>query len=262
MRVLRSRVAIAVVALVIGAGVATGIAMAAIPDSTNGTVTVCYPTTGTNKGALRVIDYQSGQRCNAGEASVTWPGMVCSGYPHASIDWHGCDFHNAGLQNQYFYAANLSTTKLNSAILNGANLNLANLTSANLSGAYLKAAKLHGANLTNANMSNAVIWNSGTLKTDMTNVAGLTSAQLRSVYQVTWGTRCGVTYGPNLQGVDLHGVSLAGFDLRGAGMMAAPATMNNMNLSGAKSRRREPQWRERPSQHLQQCEPLVRLDGR
>ena len=80
-RVLRSRPMVATVAFIVGIAIATGVAWAAIPDSTTGTITACYPTSGTNQGVLRVIDYQSGQRCGTGEASLTWS----KGSPRSSI---------------------------------------------------------------------------------------------------------------------------------------------------------------------------------
>jgi Pentapeptide repeats (8 copies) len=72
LRALKSRPAIAVVAFVVGATVAAGIAWAAVPSSTTGMITACYPTAGADKGALRVIDYQAGERCRSGEAQVRW----------------------------------------------------------------------------------------------------------------------------------------------------------------------------------------------
>lgn len=54
-----------VVACVLAAGVASGVAWAAIPDGT-GTIHACY---GTSERALRVVDAGS---CNTGEAAVAW----------------------------------------------------------------------------------------------------------------------------------------------------------------------------------------------
>lgn len=68
----RSRVFVACVASTVTAIVVGGVSWAVIPDSANGTITACYPTSGTNKGALRVIDYQAGQRCATGEAALQW----------------------------------------------------------------------------------------------------------------------------------------------------------------------------------------------
>jgi hypothetical protein len=61
------------IGIVVGLAAGGTFAWAAIPDTTTGAVTACYPTSGTTKGALRVIDYQSGQRCPAGQAMLTWP---------------------------------------------------------------------------------------------------------------------------------------------------------------------------------------------
>lgn len=58
----------AIVATVLGGG----IAYAAIPNSTSGQITACYPTSGANQGKLRIIDQQAGQHCTAGERSISW----------------------------------------------------------------------------------------------------------------------------------------------------------------------------------------------
>lgn len=52
---------------------AGGVAYAAIPSSTSGTISGCYvTTTGPTKGALKVIDAQAGATCPAGTAPLTW----------------------------------------------------------------------------------------------------------------------------------------------------------------------------------------------
>ena len=73
----------------------------------------------------------------------------CLGYPHADVDWHGCDLHGA----------NLSAQNLAGADLSGANLTNANLTNANLRGADLSGANLTGATLTGADRT-GVVWSS------------------------------------------------------------------------------------------------------
>lgn len=60
------------VGLVIGLATGGTFAWASIPNSTTGAVNACYPTSGTSKGALRVIDYQAGARCASGEALLSW----------------------------------------------------------------------------------------------------------------------------------------------------------------------------------------------
>lgn len=47
-----------------------GAAWAAIPDTSTARITACYPTSGTSKGSLRVID--TGQSCRSGERAVSW----------------------------------------------------------------------------------------------------------------------------------------------------------------------------------------------
>lgn len=72
MGVFRSRMLAACVAGAVVTGVIGGVAWAAIPDSASSTITACYPTSGTSKGVLRVIDYQAGARCAAGQATLQW----------------------------------------------------------------------------------------------------------------------------------------------------------------------------------------------
>ena len=57
--------------LIIGLFVAGGIAVAAIP-STSGRITACYATTGSNKGVVRIIDSDSGERCKSNERAIAW----------------------------------------------------------------------------------------------------------------------------------------------------------------------------------------------
>jgi hypothetical protein len=71
-RLVKSRPAVAIVAFILGATVAVGVAWAAIPGSATGTITACYPTSGSEKGVLRVIDEQAGVNCGAGQAKVRW----------------------------------------------------------------------------------------------------------------------------------------------------------------------------------------------
>ncbi len=62
----RTSVIVGTVVLTLAAG---GTAYAAIPNSTTGVITGCYPTL---LGNLRVIDAQAGQRCNLLEKQLTW----------------------------------------------------------------------------------------------------------------------------------------------------------------------------------------------
>jgi uncharacterized protein YjbI with pentapeptide repeats len=198
------------VGLVVGLAAGGTFAWAAIPNSTSGNITACYPTSGTSKGALRVIDYESGARCAAGEALVSWGSTRCNGFPRPGVDWHGCDFQYANVNYQNFIGANLSGITLsgsqsngvrfNSANLSGANLstavvarsyfNGANLRTANLSGVGMAGSDFAGANVTGANFTNASIAGQGPLNssspstwttTKLRNVVGLTSAQLKTV---------------------------------------------------------------------------------
>lgn len=76
------------------------------------------------------------------------PGVaVCSGFPHYTIDWHGCDLRFANLSN-----AVLSVADLRGANLGGANLAGANLAGANLTQIYSLTTTLLAADLTNASL--------------------------------------------------------------------------------------------------------------
>ena len=70
-RLLRSRVFVGVIALLVGASVASGLAWASIPNSTSGVITACYSKTLATK-TLRVIDVQAGQRCSSSENTLSW----------------------------------------------------------------------------------------------------------------------------------------------------------------------------------------------
>ena len=160
------RVAIGV-GLVGGLTAAAGIAYASIPDS-GGVFHGCV-----NKatGVLRVIDTAKtgalGSCIASGplaETAISWnqtgpkgpqgpagpqgaPGITtnCVGYPHADIDWHGCDLHGAVLGD---------------ASLQGAGMNL---SGANLSGANMEDIWANGVNLRNANLSAADLSSPGGL---------------------------------------------------------------------------------------------------
>ena len=64
----RSRVLFGALGLLIGLGATA--AWAAIPSSTTGRITACYPKTGAK--ILRVIDAQAGGACSASETKVSW----------------------------------------------------------------------------------------------------------------------------------------------------------------------------------------------
>ena len=60
---------------------------------------------------------------------------VCGGYPHAGIDWSGCNLTGAFLANQTLSGANLTNANLAGANITGADFTSANFTGANLTGA-------------------------------------------------------------------------------------------------------------------------------
>jgi uncharacterized protein YjbI with pentapeptide repeats len=206
------------VGLMVGLAAGGTAAWAAIPDSTSGRVTTCYPTSGTNQGVLRVIDYQGGAQCGAGEATLTLGSGTCNGIPHESVDWHGCNLRRADLTGAY--------------------LGLANLGGADLTGANLAGARLMYANVTNANFTDANLYPvGGATKTNLWGVVGLSSVQLRSIKQVPGSANCPgtVVTGPMLQSVILSGLNLSGFDLHGA--VFATGRIASTNLSNANLQR-------------------------
>ncbi|MGQ0831891.1 MAG: pentapeptide repeat-containing protein [Microthrixaceae bacterium] len=224
MKRLVTGIAIGVVA---GLLVGGGFVWATIPNSSTGVVTACYPTSGPSQGALRVIDAQSGQTCNADEQQIGLPSQQCNGYPLAGVDWHNCDLHKAYLNAQYLEGSNLSGANLSGANLTRSDLTRANLTGANLSGANLPAANLQGANVMGANFTNAKL-SPYTLKsttgvggyTRLSGAAGFTSAMLRSVANASHQPPCfsqypGIT-GPDLRWISFGSMNLTGFDFSGA----------------------------------------------
>ena len=69
---MRSKLLVALVSCLVTAAVVGGFALASIPGSGSATITACFPTSGASKGQLRVIDYQAGARCAAGEQVLSW----------------------------------------------------------------------------------------------------------------------------------------------------------------------------------------------
>jgi hypothetical protein len=74
-----------VIGLIVGLAAGGTFAWAAIPDSLVGTIAACYPTSGPDKGLLRVVDHQAGRACGKGQALLQWPtrGFRWGG------QWHG-----------------------------------------------------------------------------------------------------------------------------------------------------------------------------
>jgi hypothetical protein len=155
-----------IVGVVVGALVGgAAVAVAAIPDTTTGVISSCLKV---KDGTVRIIDAQAGKRCSKEETLLAWnkqgpegpagatgpagpagaPGATgpagpvgpvsnCNGFPHADIDWHGCDLHGANLSGAHLGGANLTGANLAGADLSNADLTNANLTSADLTSANL-----------------------------------------------------------------------------------------------------------------------------
>ena len=240
LRKLKSRPAIAVVSFVVGATVAAGVAWAAVPSSTTGAITACYPTSGTDKGALRVIDYQAGARCRSGEAQVRWQSggvrwrghwsstntyyvgdvVVVAGSSYIATDtssdvvppnttyWTILAAKGDAGQNGIALCAGYPHAGIDWSIPgstpgHGCNLGLANLAGMTLANANLTNADLHRANLSNATMYFANL--SG---------ADLTQADLTGA----------VVAGANLTNANLGKADLSGANLNGANLTGATVT--------------------------------------
>jgi hypothetical protein len=215
-RLLKTRPVIAVLAFIVGATVAAGVAWAAIPSSVSGAITACYPTSGSKKGALRVIDYQTGARCGRGEAMVRWQsaGMRWRGaWSSTPTYWAGDVVAHAGSSfvatrtgtgvtppNATYWAlmaamgatgpsgvalcggyphANVDWSIPGSTPGNGCNLHLANLDNMRLDSADLTNADLFGAHLVNANLHSAQLTGANLLDANLTG-ANLITAHLNN----------------------------------------------------------------------------------
>jgi hypothetical protein len=240
LRELKSRPAIAVVSFVVGATVAAGVAWAAVPSSTTGMITACYPTSGTDKGALRVIDYQAGARCRSGEAQVRWQSggvrwrghwsstntyyvgdvVVVAGSSYIATDtssdvvppnttyWTILAAKGDAGQNGVALCAGYPHAGIDWSIPGstpgkGCNFFLANLAGMTLHGANLTNAYLWGANLSNAKLTDANL--SG---------ANLTGANLTGA----------VVAGANLTNANLTNVNLTGASLQASTLTGATIT--------------------------------------
>jgi hypothetical protein len=73
MELVRSRILAACAASTVTALVIGGIAWAAVPTGTTGSIWGCYRLTAPSKGALRIVDHQAGRGCRADEALLAWP---------------------------------------------------------------------------------------------------------------------------------------------------------------------------------------------
>jgi hypothetical protein len=178
------------VGLIAGLAVGGTFAYAAIPSANSGQISACYPTSGANKGALRVIDYDAGARCAAGEVLVNFQqnGIRFRGAWKAGAVYSVNDLVTDGgrafvriltspffptgvvTSNTQFWTplssaavtscsgyphAGIDWSKSGSTPGNGCDFNGANFTSANLSGANLTNANLSAANFTTATLSAA-----------------------------------------------------------------------------------------------------------
>ena len=235
-----------VVGLIAGLAVGGTFAWAAIPGGVNGQISACYPTSGANKGVLRVIDYQTGERCAAGETLLNWQqkGLRFLGTYSATTVYSVNDLVTSGgrafvriavtqffptgiaTSNTTYWAplsaplasaacggyphAGIDWSKSGSTPGNGCDFHGANFTSANLSGANLTDANLAAANFTTATLS----------------AANLSGANL-SVASFFHGSLVSA----NLNGASLTNAYLAAADVTGADMTNADLTGANFGFA-------------------------------
>jgi YVTN family beta-propeller protein len=110
-RIVRSRVGVVALALVVGLGVAGGVGWAAIPNSASKQITACYPSSGTNRGVLSVVDAQAGGTCPAGDATISWQqnGLRWAGAWSPTTAYYANDLVSYGVTRQVFVALTPST---------------------------------------------------------------------------------------------------------------------------------------------------------
>ncbi|MFL5797653.1 MAG: pentapeptide repeat-containing protein [Actinomycetota bacterium] len=120
----------------------------------------------TKDGADTKFLSKTGKAANSdkldGKDSTAFVTTNCIGYPHNSIDWHGCNLIAANISHQSMSGADLSGANLKFALADGVNFVATHLENANLQGvefidAALENAHMDGADLTNANMKDAVM---------------------------------------------------------------------------------------------------------
>ena len=244
---LKSRPAIALVSLLVGATVVGSVAWAAVPSSQTGTITACYPTSGSAKGTLRVIDYQTGAQCGAGQAMVRWQsdGMRWRGTWSSSTTYYGGDVvarsgasyiatrtgTNVAPPNSTYWAVMAAKGEGGIALCggyphagvdwsipgstpgNGCNFDSANLAGMVLSDANLANAHLHGTNLTNAQLGLANITSAYLVDANLTG-AHLMGANLTDA----------IVAGANLTNVNLANANLTGASLQSSNLTGATIT--------------------------------------
>jgi hypothetical protein len=256
-RLVKSRPAIAIVAFIVGATVAVGVAWAAIPGSTTGTITACYPTSGSNKGVLRVIDEQAGANCGTGQAKVRWQadGLRWRGvwsstgtYYHGDVVAHdGSSYvatrpsHAVTPPHANYWAlmaaagaAGPSGVALcggyphegidwsipDSTPGNGCSLRMANLDNM----------VLFGANLTNADLRNATLNNANLHGANLTG-ADVRNASMTDAYMVDVNLTAANFAGANLSNAVVAGANLTNANLTNANLTGA--SIQSSNLTGA-----------------------------
>lgn len=265
-RLFRSRVTVGIVCAALGASIAGGIALAAIPQSVTTQITTCYPKTGATK-TLRVIDYQAGQRCTASENTLSWQanglhwrGAWSATTPYAKHDVVTNDGSSyvavLGGANHVppnaTYWAVLATKSPDIARCSGyphpgIDWSLPGSTpghGCDFHGAIFEGVDLEGADLRNANLVGTrflrIEFQSGTRQVNLADSnlsnADLTGATLFNALlpgaNLTGAKLTSADLGTaHLPAADLSGVDLSGATLSGANLTGA--TLSGANLTGA-----------------------------
>jgi len=99
----------------------------------------------------------------------------CSEPPQPKVNWFGCNFSKANLENVDLRFANLSNTNFEGANLQNADLSYANLqkaklTNSNIQNAKLQSAKLQNSDFSNSDLKNAKLTGSNLLNANLENV--------------------------------------------------------------------------------------------
>lgn len=236
-RLVKSRAAIAIVAFIVGATVAVGVAWAAIPGSATRTITACYPTSGSEKGVLRVIDEQAGANCGAGQAKLRWhsEGMRWRGTWLSTNTYYGGDVialdgssyvatrpsHGVVPPTANYWALMAAAGAIGAtgpsgvAVCSGWPHIDIDWSGCRLDNANLDNMVFEGGNLTNAILSGAHLVNANFQAANLTG-ANLSDSDLTGAYLVTAHFNNAKLDGANFTGANLSNAGFTGAVVTGA----------------------------------------------
>jgi uncharacterized protein YjbI with pentapeptide repeats len=227
------------VSLLVG-GASTTAVLAAIPNSSDGTIHACYQTSGVDAGQVRIID-ASNQSCNEDESAISWSSSAAPTENFVS-SLVGADLSGSDLRYRNLSGYDLRNTNLTNTNLTGANLNEANLSGVTF-GYTVRMTK--DAKFTNANFSNAIFGDNLLMEgADFSDAdfSGATAGQnvtfnLSNFSGVDFRTAGFVASSmPAITGSDLTNANFSGMDLSGMVIQTDVVTntdFSNANLSGS-----------------------------